>query len=580
MGRTVPCLELTLGPSDDRRKLPCAACKSRKSRCVWFEDSDTCERCTKNGKVCPGPYTPHSTVAGTTSTPPESPPLSPKNDALAKASTLSLIDVRLAEEGRIQIKALNEACIITGEGKEPETIRLSGPPGAVDEVITLVCVLSGVKFSSHPLILGALASSLPTEISQITTFSPHDLSTYGTRRYHGVYSLSNRVWSTLELSIAPPKPRSNNNALARTADLQLRPEYVAKMISAMYLAAKSCNSPKKIESKRRVRKLFGWAVEQAVRILDAPREETEKVDMELMKASVYYLAVRETCESMYLGVASAVSDYAYMRCTECHFGTSYTLPTSTTLAPFFVPTPLTSSDFQHYVIPLVTPPAKTSAALLRDIHNHAHTPALFDKVDEWCATIDRFHEFVDTVTWRTISDPRYNKACQSRVAGLLRGLYTAEQSFVELNLLIESGVRSARERGDRNARLPELEGLLGERLTCVLKRSSRRMGVIMSENASALDVYHPLNVFFCNLNVPGEMILTCISHLEPSEIKLLNKAAKFAAFWDSGPGALHAAMEAMTLEDGKELTATNVLEGVPAQAKAAFLVHNALEQMV
>ncbi|KAI5475780.1 DNA repair protein rad16 [Pseudohyphozyma bogoriensis] len=510
-------------------------------------------------------------LSSTTSTPPEEVQYSPKDEALANSASVSLVHVRLAEEGRIGMSAIDTTCIYDGVSRGPETIRSSGPKGAVDDVITLTCLLAGVKFSAHPIILGPTSPTLPPQIELITTTSStsQDLVSYGLRRYQGINDVNSQIWSGLEQSILPTNLASSENGT-------IRPEYVAKVVSSIYLASKACEA-KDLKTKLRVRRLYAWGVTQAVKILDAPLESVKGVDLALLQACVYYIALRETCEAITLGIPSVVSDYNYMRCTECLHYQSLPLPLSADLDYFYLPTPLTATEFRHFMIPILNPVTKTIASLLRDISSKLHGPQLCSAVERWWETIDRLFEWFDGFTWMILADERNCEGSQRRVATILRSLTTTEQCVVELALFVHLGLMRAMDRGERGEEMVGLLKASNARIRSLMARGARRLGLMMSDEATALEVFQPLTFFMRSMSVMGDAILSCVAQLTSTEMQWVSQALKFAAFWDSGAGALDAAMQAMTLEDRSP--SPPVLE-VPPEARAAAMVHQALQEMV
>ncbi|KAI5477846.1 hypothetical protein MNV49_005831 [Pseudohyphozyma bogoriensis] len=511
--------------------------------CIEYNELSSCGGCVSEGTgvdclELPG-------VNGVTCLNSNSP--SPRNDVLARASTLSLIAVQLAEEGRMQLKALDERCIY---GSAVSRLR---NPGPVDEFI-----------------LGPTPTPLPSHINMVRTSTHLNLSHYGANRAHKLVQVSSRVWDSLEHLVF----RSSSLTAKQSSYTYTQK---ARLVEAIQMAAKTCDDLRDSMSKLRARRLFAWGVDRAVEVLDAPLELVGEVDLERLQTSVIYLALRECCESLSLGLPSAVSTYAYARATGCSIYTTIPPPTPSSLSPFFLSGPLDGDGFRDHVVPILTPSSSTASALLRDLTENLHTPNIRYKMEYWWELMDRLYEFFDLTADLVASDPRNTGECKRRVEDLLRAVATVEQCLVEMTTLAHLGLMRALARGENDDKLMELVARSNVRMHMLMIRGARRMGAVMATDGSALDVYTPLAFFFRNMNVMGDAIMACLAGLPRREIAFVARAAKFAAFWDASAVSLDQALDKLSLDDR---AVPPTLPSETLSSDAATMVRRALADLL
>ncbi|KAI5477867.1 hypothetical protein MNV49_005852 [Pseudohyphozyma bogoriensis] len=462
---------------------------------------------------------------------------------------------------------------------------MAGPVGAVDDIVTLMFILAGVKFSCHPVVLGpATRECFPKDIQLLTTSAAetHDVARYGLTRHHSVVNLSNRIWGHLESLIAPPASHCSKR------NTPLSPAAIAKLVAAIHLAAKCCDYPMDFEMRRKIRRVCGWGATEAVKILDRPIDEVRKegVDRTLLEKSVCQLAARECCDSLALGVPSGISDYTYIRATKATPSPSLPPISTLDLSPFFdTSVPIDCSTradfFRFHVIPILRPVMNLTSLLHRDFSLKMPTPLVVTALPQWWETMDRLYSFFDGLSEVVLADSRYEvEESRKRAAMLLRAIYTAEECVVQLQVAshkrLEQVVVQGGAFGDE---VLELLIRSKKRMMSVLARIANRMGWIMSEKASVLDVFHPISSFVRNLSLLEDSVTRCISFLKCHEIKAISQGAQFAAFWDASAASLNNLMGKLDLNDDRTGVDEDAYDALcRAEATAAFMVGKAMRE--
>ncbi|KAI5475545.1 ATP synthase gamma chain [Pseudohyphozyma bogoriensis] len=191
-----------------------------------------------------------------------------KNQALALKALQARFEVELGREGLCHLRSVNFTLSLWDFKSEAVDIAELSPSPPVVEIIHLLYLAAGVKFTSHTAILGTDLDQSHQEATSCfgdmqLTDNPASFATYGMKRSTVLATLSRRVWDAL---FALPPVTSDKDPRGATS------ERIAR-IGAVALATRICRHSETVGlgERMKMRELIAWAAEEAFTLLNGDK---------------------------------------------------------------------------------------------------------------------------------------------------------------------------------------------------------------------------------------------------------------------------------------------------------------------
>lgn len=413
--------------------LPCLACVKGKTKCVWMLSSASCQKCHDRGRPCTGPsglnLLPRrgtSIYSSESSSSSEETRICAVSRHLAYTTTVNLVDDQLVLAGREYLSILNFTCL-------GDALKFELPAPELQEVARLMYIFNGVKFSTHPSIIGREnAKAIPHTLSLIpTTARPTSLPYCGAYRETGLSTLTSRIWVSIKTL-----PR-----LSSPAD-------ICVFIAILRLAAKM-GLPEEDEERETIRRAYAWGASATTAVVDG--DEATREQKAYLEGSWVQMGTHEAIYSLVLGRPSLISTKVFHRICNIPRNPIVLVPhPPSTFSPIFVPTALrVPGDLARLTwAVLAPPPTALTLSLLRRMSLsplfsfHADSP-------EYWRTQDELFSHVDHIYATILEDERYDDRTKDRAWTILRAVSTFEQFVVQAVFLghgvVERAVRYMRE---------------------------------------------------------------------------------------------------------------------------------------
>ncbi|KAI5476542.1 hypothetical protein MNV49_007552 [Pseudohyphozyma bogoriensis] len=474
----------------------------------------------------------------------------------------------LAQEGIANLQLLQFTVV-----QDSLSLARTPPSTPLNEVITLIYILSGLKFSSAPAIIGTVlspSSATPstdphTAVSKISLASdPSHLPIFGSTREPALQLLSQRIWDGLaQIAAKVPVDGSVPSSCACGADEEfplppLSYGNATVAIAVIRLAAKITSAPTNATDRAKLREVVKWGTEMAANVIVQEEMRVAEGEMEglrveeknLLRYSAAQLAIREGFESLSLGTASSLSPGTFT--ISASLSTLPALPVITPdlLAPFFLPpSPQSRALSASMIWGTLVPPAQDYTYHLMGATTRPVPipPATFYTI------IDEVLEYYDQIITVLLTDERRG-GNEEGVWRVLRTMFTGENCTVEMGFL---AWRFYQKRGEA---VPEEVGVR------LLEKIVRRLKIVLDAEQPLTEVYHVLELLATNVDLVGSDFSNFVARFDLEDQKWLSKALKFAGFWDGRAGEkgreLDALFEKMSLAEA-DLNAHEVLDAFP-----------------
>ncbi|KAI5480106.1 hypothetical protein MNV49_001766 [Pseudohyphozyma bogoriensis] len=410
-------------------------------------------------------------------------------------------------------------------------------PPALNEVVRLLYLLSGLKFSSAPVrnpffalvgddhvrcppeltintqaIAGnvSTANTFTSPFHEITTPSSNtglssdftSLHVYGARRGPSLQLLSDKIWTAISRIVANTSHSTTSShastpsspSISRTFPTETQVLETTLAVAAIRLAAKICPQPRDYASAWKRREVITWGAERGTSLM---RELGSGTSFGALPDAGLRLGVRENATPL----RASAGVLAVLEVFENNSQAVSLLVWNGLLGP-------AEDAACHVIRPL------TSRTALH--------PSIF------FSTLDRILEYYDHVISLILTDPRRASSLSSgegdagAVWQALRTLITAESCMAEKGLLALQFYR-----------LRQVEVMDEEKRTRrLLAIPVGRLATVLAFDRPLPELYHLLEVLLRNVELVGPNFLSLFKTFAPLDQQRLRRALHFGGFWD------------------------------------------------
>lgn len=559
-GNPLVCIRCSKKPSHNcsgperKSPKPCLSCKKSRAKCVRKDDlaDGDCERCLKRGTRCQKAMDQFSASSGSSGTGTGSSSgsgsgssdgsMSPASEKLSESAMLHMLDVQLALEGEASLTLLDRSCVFLHRDGKPfnRRVRIGQGGAPIDNVLTLIFVLAGVRYTTAQDIVG---SSVPSLVPSSTLF-PSDSLPLISRRAKAVRDLSNRII----------------NSLAAIPVSSIAACDVARYVGAIDTAGLLCVLDR--DESETWRRLSAGGVEKGVIELcdevEARNRGRDEEEVRLLLSAVAKLAFREGVGSAAVGLPSLISSTFFHLSCGSHLGPPAKVVLSPELlTPIFTPSPYSATldpDLQYLLRQtLLDGSLKALVQLTREVTRDFRLE-VSSRAREWWDKTEELSNDIAEILDSVLGDPRrYGGQSEERVWMIARSLCSTTEFVSELDLMICEAVLL----GGVGSEVDLLKEQATLRLRAYVKKAARRSGVILSgaESGSPIQIYHP--IYFISKNLAAAVRIDVNSFLTLSSLERdwILRGLKFATYWEAEAavtgGAIEDCMSKLSLREDK-----------------------------